>query len=148
MIERSSAILTGLRVLVRACGAERVFIGIEENKIEAIEKFDKLVKDLPFPARVVPLLTKYPQGSEKQLIVAILGREVPPGGLPLDVGVVVNNVQTAWAVGRMAEEGLPLIERVITLSGECLKSSRKPSSTSGNCFIGPRGFLWRMGGNS
>ena len=122
MIERSSAILTGLRVLVRACGAERVFIGIEENKIEAIEKFDKLVKDLPFPARVVPLLTKYPQGSEKQLIVAILGREVPPGGLPLDVGVVVNNVQTAWAVGRMAEEGLPLIERVITLSGECLKS--------------------------
>jgi len=123
MVERPSTILTGLRVLVRACGAERAFIGIEENKIEAIEKFSKLVKDLPFPTQVVPLLTKYPQGSEKQLVFSILRREVPPGGLPLDVGAVVNNVQTSWAIGRMAEEGLPLIERVITVTGDCLKNS-------------------------
>jgi electron transport complex protein RnfC len=64
----------------------------------------------------------YPQGSEKHLILTILGKEVPPGGLPLDVQVVVSNVQTAWAIGRKAQEGIPLIERIITLTGNSLNN--------------------------
>lgn len=120
MLEKSEELLLGLRVLVRACGAKRAYIGIEENKNDCIDHLTPLVRNLPFPTEVIPLKTKYPQGSEKHLILAILGREVPPGGLPLDVGVVVNNVQTAAAIGRMAKEGIPLIERVITLGGDCL----------------------------
>ncbi|MDI3525526.1 MAG: H+/Na+-translocating ferredoxin:NAD+ oxidoreductase subunit, partial [Candidatus Atribacteria bacterium] len=121
MLEQSEEILIGLRILARACGAKAAFIGIEENKPDCIQLFEEKVKQLTIPTTVVPLATKYPQGSEKHLILAILGREVPPGGLPLDVGVVVNNVQTAWALGRMALEGMPLVERVITVSGDCIK---------------------------
>ena len=121
MLERTELVLWGVRILARSCGAGRVYVGIEENKEDCIERFEKLRKDFPLPLAVVKLPTRYPQGSEKQLIKAILGREVPPGGLPLDVGVVVNNVQTAWAVGRMAREGIPLLERVITMGGDCLK---------------------------
>ncbi|MGQ9623423.1 MAG: electron transport complex subunit RsxC [Candidatus Caldatribacteriaceae bacterium] len=121
MLERAQEMLLGLRIMVRACRAKRAYIGIEDNKKDCIDHIAPLLQDLPFPAEVVPLRTKYPQGSEKHLILAILGREVPPGGLPLDVGVVVNNVQTAALLGRMAKEGLPLVERVITLSGDCLK---------------------------
>ncbi|MEN3202803.1 MAG: electron transport complex subunit RsxC [Atribacterota bacterium] len=121
MLERAEDMLLGLRIMVRACGAQRAYIGIEDNKKDCITHLTPLVRDLPFPTEVIPLKTKYPQGSEKHLILAILSREVPPGGLPLDVGVVVNNVQTAAALGRMAKEGIPLVERVITLSGDCLK---------------------------
>lgn len=121
MLERAEDMLLGLRIMVRACGAKRAYIGIEDNKKDCITHLTSLVRNLPFPTEVVPLKTKYPQGSEKHLILAILSREVPPGGLPLDVGVVVNNVQTAAALGRMAKEGIPLVERVITLSGDCLK---------------------------
>jgi len=121
MLERTEEILVGLRILARTCGAKTAFVGIEENKPDCIQVFKEKVKQLTIPTTVVPLATKYPQGSEKHLILAILGREVPPGGLPLDVGVVVNNVQTAWALGRMALEGTPLVERVITVSGDCIK---------------------------
>lgn len=121
MLEKTQDMLLGLRIMVRACGAKRAYIGIEDNKNDCITHVAPLLRSLPIPAEVVPLKTKYPQGSEKHLILAILGREVPPGGLPLDVGVVVNNVQTAATLGRMAREGLPLVERVITLSGDCLK---------------------------
>lgn len=133
MLEQAEAMLLGLRVMVRACGARRAYIGIEENKMDCIAHLTPLARNLPFPTEVVPLQTKYPQGSEKHLILAILGREVPPGGLPLDVGVVVQNVQTAAALGRMAKEGVPLVERVITLSGDCLK---KPGN-----FAVPLGML-------
>lgn len=121
MVERGEMVFLGARILARACGAERVYVGVEENKEDCIELFEKLKNGFPLPLEVVPLRTKYPQGSEKQLIRAVLNREVPPGGLPLDVGVVVDNVQTAWVVGRMSREGVPLIERVITLSGDCLR---------------------------
>lgn len=133
MIEQTALIVRGMRVLKKVVGAERVYVGIEENKRDCMEAFEKFRGDFPGSFEIVPLRVKYPQGSEKQLIRAILGREVPPGGLPLDVGVVVNNVQTAWSIGRMAQEGIPLVERVITLSGDCLRES-------GN-FLVPLGML-------
>ena len=122
MIERTDFIFTGAYLLARACGAQKIIFGIEKNKPDAIEKISQIARNFPFPTQVFALPTLYPQGSEKHLILTILGKEVPPGGLPLDVQVVVSNVQTAWAIGRKAKEGIPLIERVITLSGDCLKS--------------------------
>ncbi len=122
MIERTETVLTGIFILARSCGAQEVIFGIEQNKPDGIEKITAAIINFPIPIRVFPLPTLYPQGSEKHFILTVLGKEVPPGGLPLDVGVVVNNVQTAWAIGRKATEGLPLIERVITMTGDCLNS--------------------------
>ena len=120
MVERTEMMLTGTQILARACGAGKVIFGIEKNKPDCIERVSEAIKNFSIPAQVFSLPTLYPQGSEKHLILTILGKEVPPGGLPLDVGVVVSNVQTAWAIGRKALEGIPLIERVITLTGDCM----------------------------
>ncbi|MEI6158162.1 MAG: RnfABCDGE type electron transport complex subunit C, partial [Atribacterota bacterium] len=111
MVEKTETVLRGARILRRACEAQKIIIGIEENKPDALEKIRAAIPDMPVPCEVFSLPTQYPQGSEKHLIQTILGKEVPPGGLPLDVGVVVSNVQTAWVIGRKAEEGWPLIER-------------------------------------
>lgn len=102
----------GCRLLGRALRVERVVVGIEENKPEAIEKL-RSVTDL----ELCVLKTKYPQGAEKQLIYAVTGRKVPPGGLPMDVGVVADNVHTAFSTYRAVYEGKPCYERVMTVSG-------------------------------
>ncbi|MCD6575473.1 electron transport complex subunit RsxC [Candidatus Aerophobetes bacterium] len=124
MMERAEDCLFGLKAIMRATGAQKGYIGIEDNKKDAI----KIMKSLTSgenEIEVVPLKTKYPQGGEKMLIKAILGREVPSGGLPLDVGVVVNNVGTAIAICEALKKGKPLIERVITVTG---KGVEKPSN--------------------
>ncbi|MDR1193945.1 MAG: RnfABCDGE type electron transport complex subunit C, partial [Peptococcaceae bacterium] len=95
-------------------------IAIEENKMDAFELMIKLTENEPLIETVI-CREKYPQGSEKQLINAVTGREVPPGGLPLDVGVLVNNVGTAAAVADAVELNRPLIDRVITLNGNAVK---------------------------
>jgi electron transport complex protein RnfC len=122
MMERTDFILTGAYLLARACGAQKIIFGIEKNKPDCIEKITGIIHKVPLPTQVFPLPVLYPQGSEKHLILTILGKEVPPGGLPLDVQVVVSNVQTAWAIGRKAQEGIPLIERIITLTGNSLNN--------------------------
>ncbi len=116
MVENAEGIVTGMKILMRAIGVNRGYIAIEDNKPEAIRKMEEASVSDP-AIEVVALRTKYPQGSEKQLIKAILDREVPSGGLPLDVGVVVNNVATAKAVRDAVLSGKPLIERVVTVTG-------------------------------
>lgn len=116
MMERTEECLFGLKLIMKATGAKRGYIGIENNKKDAISLIKKMVKG-EAEIEVVPLRTKYPQGGEKMLIKAILGREVPSGGLPLDVGVVVQNVGTAVAITEAVKAGKPLIERVITVTG-------------------------------
>ncbi|MBC7190245.1 electron transport complex subunit RsxC, partial [Candidatus Aerophobetes bacterium] len=116
MLERPDDCIFGLKAIMRACGAQKGYIGIEDNKKEAIKLLQQNVKDEK-DIEVVTLKTKYPQGGEKMLIKAILGREVPSGGLPLDVGVVVSNVGTACAISEAIKKGKPLIERVITVTG-------------------------------
>lgn len=116
MVENAEEIVTGMKILMRAIGVNRGYIAIEDNKREAIRKMGEASISEP-AIEVVALRTKYPQGSEKQLIKAILNREVPSGGLPLDVGVVVNNVATAKAVRDAVLSGKPLIERVVTVTG-------------------------------
>ncbi len=116
MIEKADDVLLGMKVMMKASGAEKGIIAVEDNKPEAIESMKSVVKDEP-NIEVKVFETKYPQGGEKMLIKAALGREVPMGGLPLDVGVIVNNVTTAVTVARVIKEGMPLVERTITVTG-------------------------------
>ena len=122
MLEESERVLQGVALLQYVYGAERVVIGIEANKPDAIALLKKQSADAPI--EILPLQVKYPQGAEKQLIVAATGREVPSGGLPMDVGVAVHNVSTAAAVTDAVMLGRPLIERVCTVTGPAIKEPK------------------------
>jgi electron transport complex protein RnfC len=115
MLEQPAELVEGAGYLARALGVENVIIGIENNKPDAVEVIARAVGGTNF--RVVSLKTRYPQGAEKQLIKACLNREVPSGGLPLDVGCVVQNVGTAVAVRDAVRFNRPLFERVTTVTG-------------------------------
>ncbi|MFP4105691.1 MAG: electron transport complex subunit RsxC [Phycisphaerae bacterium] len=115
MVEAPKPIVTGALLAARAVGAENVVIAIEDNKPAAIEEMKQAAAGTDITIAVMK--TKYPMGGEKQTILASLGREVPTGGLPLDVGVVVVNVGTCTAVARAVLRGKPLTHRVITISG-------------------------------
>jgi len=115
MVEAPQPIVTGALLAARAVGASSVIVGIEDNKPEAVAAMTEAANGTG--VRVVAVKTKYPMGGEKQLIPAVLDREVPTGGLPLDVGVVVLNVGTAAAVARAVVRGKPLTHRVVTISG-------------------------------
>jgi len=117
MIERSSDIIAGMKLMMKAAGVKKGFIGIENNKPRAISNMKSAVKNED-NIEIKVFETKYPQGGEKMLIKAALGREVPKGGLPLDIGVIVNNISTAVAVFEAVNEGKPLTERPITVTGE------------------------------
>jgi electron transport complex protein RnfC len=115
MLEESQRILAGLVVMMRILGVSRAFVGIEANKPDAIAVMEKFCAGTG--VEVVPLTVKFPQGAEKQLIKAITGREVPSGGLPMDVGLVVQNVGTAAAIHDAVILGRPLIDRICTVTG-------------------------------
>ncbi len=117
MLERTADVVDGLRLIMRIVGAPSGWIGIEENKPDAIEAFAELLADEP-DVRIVPLRVRYPQGAEQQLITAVTGREVPSGGLPSDVGCLVHNVATALAVRDAVRFRRPLIERALTVTGD------------------------------
>lgn len=117
MIEYADDVLFGLKALIKASHAERGIIAIEDNKPDAIEIMKSKIQNLE-NTDVVVVKTKYPQGAEKMLIKSILGKQVPRGGLPLDVGVMVSNISTAKAVSDAIQKGIPLIERVVSVSGE------------------------------
>lgn len=116
MQEEAPEIFTGLELLRNTVSAEEGIVACEANKPRALEKLAQEAENWE-RLRSVPLDTRYPHGAEKHLIKAVLDREVPLRGLPMDVGVLVNNVQTSIAVARAVNEGYPLIERVITVSG-------------------------------
>jgi len=116
MLERSADIVLGLRAAARAMGAGKTLIGIEANKPDAIEAMRRAVAE-ESAVEVVAVRTKYPQGGEKLLIKAILDREVPPFGLPMAVGVVVQNVATCVAIAEKLRLDKPLYERVVTVTG-------------------------------
>jgi electron transport complex protein RnfC len=121
MVEKPDSIVDGLKLIMMTLSAKRGFIGIETNKPEAIKILSEKVKG-ESDIEVVPLETKYPQGSEKHLIKAILGREVPSGGLPFEVGAYVQNVQTTVAISEAVRKGKVLTERVMTVSGPGVKN--------------------------
>jgi len=115
MIEHPEPIVTGALLVGRAQGVERIVVVIEDNKPRAIEALRAVAG--PAGVEVAAVATKYPQGGEKQAVLAVTGRAVPTGGLPLDVGVVVVNVGTAAAIARAVVRGQPLTHRVISVTG-------------------------------
>jgi electron transport complex protein RnfC len=124
MVEMPERVHFGARIMLRTLGAKRVVIGVERNKPDAIAA---LQRTLPtdVDVSVLPLTVKYPQGAEKMLIKAVTGREVPSGKLPVALGVLVQNVGSAASIAEIFETGLPLVERIVTVTGRGL---RKPSN--------------------
>jgi len=121
MLEKGEEIMVGIQLLKKALQVNMAYIGIENNKPDAIDHMRRLA--LAYEGiKVCSLEVKYPQGGEKQLIQAIVGREVPSGGLPVDVGVVAFNVGTVFAVYEALQKNKPLIERIVTITGKGLKN--------------------------
>jgi len=119
MRERPEEILLGGVIMMKALGVTRGYVGIEENKPEAIASMTAAAKAYP-QIEVVTLKKRYPQGGEKQLIDAVIRRQVPSGALPIDTGAVVQNVGTSLAVYEAVQKNKPLIDNVITVTGRCL----------------------------
>ncbi|MGL4412521.1 MAG: electron transport complex subunit RsxC [Bacteroidales bacterium] len=130
MMEKPEQVLVGVSILMKAIKVGKAVIGIENNKPDAIKLMSEMAKGYA-GISVMPLKVQYPQGGEKQLIDAVMGRQVPSGALPIAVGAVVQNVGTAYAVYEAVQKGKPLVERVVTVTG---KSVARPSN-----------FLARMG---
>jgi electron transport complex protein RnfC len=120
MLEQSEDLFTGIRYLLKVTGAERVIVGVEANKADAAHHLRESLPD-DLPATIEVLRVKYPQGAEKMLITALLGREVPSGGLPLDVHVLCVNVATTAEIGRLLPQGRGVQERVITITGPAVR---------------------------
>ena len=131
MLEHAEEIMVGVSILMKAVKVNKAFIGIENNKPDAIQLMTKVASSYA-GIEVVPLKVKYPQGGEKQLIDAVIGRQVPaPPAIPIHVGAVVQNVGTAYAVYEAVQKNKPLFERIVTVTGKSLKN--------------PSNFLTRMG---
>ncbi len=122
MLEWTSQIIAGIKLARKACGCSQVFIGIEDNKPQAIEVMNAALEKSSNSddIRVVPVKTKYPQGGERQLIKAILKKDVPTGGIPPMIGVLVLNVATVAAIAKAVVYDSPLTHRVVTVTGEAI----------------------------
>ena len=136
-------VLEGMTLLRRLLHAKRTVLAVEDNKTEAIAELHKLLHGYP-EIELVILPTRYPQGSEKQLIQAVTGRQVPPGQLPVKVGCAVFNVSTFAAICRAVTEGKALTERIVTVSGEAIAQPQNflvPIGTSFHDLIEVAGGL-------
>ena len=121
LLEYADDVIYGLKAIIKAVGAEKGVIVIEDNKPDAIELMKEKTAAID-NIEVVEAKTKYPQGAEKMLIKRVTGRKVPSGGLPADVGCVVSNISTTKAISDAIQKGMPLVERVVTVTGERLKN--------------------------
>ena len=133
MLEQPAAIVDGLKLIMQALGAKDGYIGIELNKPDAIKVMREAVKGEK-NIKVAELKVKYPQGGEKQLIYAVTKRKVPAGGLPMDVGCVVQNVGTAAAVHDAVVKNIPLIERIVTITGNGINKPANVLARLGDSF--------------
>lgn len=143
MLENPEEILIGTRIMMTALGVKKAYIGIEDNKPKAIKVMKELCSKSYRDIKIVSLQKKYPQGGEKQLIDAILGRQVPSMGLPIDTGVVVQNVGTALAVYEAVQKNKPLFEGVVTVTGKCMTEQRNFRMRVGTTF---ESMLFAVGG--
>lgn len=120
MLEKAEEVIVGVQILMKAIDVKKAIIGIENNKKDAIEHLQQIASKV-LGVEICPLKVKYPQGGEKQLIQATVGRAVPSGALPIAVGAVVQNVGTALAVYEAVMKRKPLVERVVTVTGKSVK---------------------------
>ena len=125
LLEKGEQVVIGTAIIKKALGVDKATIAIEDNKPEAIEHITKVVAEMKAKSsdyagiEVLPLMKKYPEGGEKQLIDAVMHRQVKSGGLPIDVGAVVDNVCTALAVYEAVQKNKPLVDNSVTVTGEC-----------------------------
>lgn len=120
MLEHADELIEGIAILMHILSPPEVYIGIETNKLDAISLLREKVAASGLNIIIAPLKTKYPEGDEKMLINAVLGREVPQGKLPIDAGAIVTNISTAYAIQQGCVLRKPFIERVVTVTGECM----------------------------
>jgi len=132
MLEYTERMVTGILIIKKILGAKQVIIGIEDNKMNAVKAISEAVTGTGIKVAAVP--TRYPQGAEKTLIKTLLKREVPSGKLPMSIGVVVQNVGTAVAVCDAVRNGIPLIERVVTVSGRAIQEPKNLKLRIGTTF--------------
>ena len=123
MRERSEQIIDGIRIIQKALGATKVIVGIEDNKNIAVAQMQAAAAGYT-DISIAKVPTRYPMGSEKHLILAVTGKEVPARALPADLGIIVHNVGTAYAVNRAVRHGRPLVSRVVTISGDAIAEPR------------------------
>jgi H+/Na+-translocating ferredoxin:NAD+ oxidoreductase subunit C len=119
--EQSAEVSEGIAIMARALGVKEVIVAIESNKPAAIAAMKDAVKNIPGKATVVAVPTRYPMGSEKHLVQTLTGKETPARGLTADIGIVVHNAATAYAVNRAVRYGEPLISRILTVSGRAIR---------------------------
>lgn len=144
MLEYADRVVTGVKITMKVLGVNTGYVGIEDNKPDAINALQNAFNGTQ--VKVVALPTKYPQGAEKMLIVMLTGREVPSGGLPMDVGVVVQNVGTVIAVSDAVTKGIPLIERVLTVSGSAVKEPKNLLMRIGSTFADALSYCGGLNG--
>jgi electron transport complex protein RnfC len=125
----SAEVLEGAQIIAKLCGAQRIVIGIEDNKPEAIEALQReMSNSQPINVELKVIPTRYPSGGERQLIKKLLGLDVPSGGLPADVGVLCHNPGTLLAILQAVRDGQPLVSRIVTVTGEAI-------AQPGNCWV-------------
>lgn len=138
MVEQSEKIVFGLKVFQKALGAEKAYIGIENNKPDAVDAMQKAIENDGAEMEIKRLEVKYPQGAEKMLIKAVVDKEVPSGKIPAHAGVLVQNVGTAAAAADIIRKGTPLLERIVTVSGRGIKEPAnllvKIGTSIGHCI--------------
>ena len=117
MLERPAEIIGGCCYLAKMFGVNKVIIGVEDNKKNGIDALNRVIAETKAPVIVVPLHCRYPQGGEKQLCQAITGKQVPPGGLPANIGCAVFNINTTIAIYHAIKDGMPVVRKVVTVSG-------------------------------
>ena len=117
MLERAEEIIGGCQYLAKMFGVDKVIIGVEDNKQNGIDAMNKVIAEMNAPVVVEPLHCRYPQGGEKQLCQAITGKQVPPGGLPSNIGCAVFNINTTMCIYRAIKFGMPVVNKVVTVSG-------------------------------
>ncbi|MBQ7335578.1 MAG: electron transport complex subunit RsxC [Clostridia bacterium] len=133
LLERSYAVIQGLEVLMHALNVKEGLLAVEDNKPDAIELLQKAVADKP-NIRVCVMKTKYPQGDERQIVYALYHKEVPAGKLPADVGCMIINAETAAAISRAFYRGLPLVSRIVTVAGDCVKNPQNVRAPLGASY--------------
>lgn len=133
MLEETKRVVDGLRIVLQLFPEAKGYIGIEDNKLNAIKAMQEAAKDVP-NIEVKVLKTKYPQGGEKQLIYAVTNRMVPAGGLPADVGCIVQNVETMVAVERAVLRGKPAMRRIITVTGGAIANPKNLNVRIGTSY--------------
>jgi electron transport complex protein RnfC len=123
MLEKTAEVVIGIRIVLKALGLTKALVGIEENTPDAIERLTQ--EAAPYPdIKIIPLMVKYPQGGERQLVKALTNREIPPPpkGLPIDVGCVVFNIATCFSIYEAVQKNKPLIDRIVTVTGDHVKN--------------------------